>query len=247
MPEEYTHQKHLVLVVEDSPTQAAQLQFTLENQGYETIVAVNGADALDKLKQVRPSLIISDVVMPIMNGFEFSKSVKAQQDLCNIPIILLTALSEPTEIFLGLESGADHYLLKPLEESAIVSRIGAILADRCLSDSNKGQKTLEISFGDRKYFINPDRIQILDLLLATFGNIARKSKELEVINKQLRDALETNKILRGLIPICSYCKKMRDDEGFWLQVEKYVEKHTELSFSQGACPECIKKHFNRYS
>ena len=247
MNEVSKHHNHIVLIVEDSPTQAAQLQFILENQGYETIVAVNGANALEQLKEVRPSLIISDVVMPVMNGFELSKNVKSQQELCTIPIILLTALSEPAEIFLGLESGADHYLLKPLEESAIVSRIGAILADRYLSDSNTSQKTLEITYGERKYLINADRIQILDLLLATFGNIARKSKEMEVMNKQLKEALEANKILRGLIPICSYCKKIRDDEGFWLQVEKYVEKHTELSFSQGACPECIKKHFNRYS
>jgi len=247
MPQEPFARKHSVLIVEDSPTQAAQLQFTLENEGYATVVAVNGADALNKLGQAKPSLIISDIVMPEMNGYELSKHVKANPEYKEIPMILLTTLADPADIFMGLECGADHYILKPFEESSIVSRIGAILADRYLRHSGKSQMGIEITYGERKYFINADRIQILDLLLATFENIVRKSKELEVVNKQLKEAIDTNKILQGLIPICAYCKKIRDDKGFWLQVEKYVEKHSGASFSHGICPECIKKHFGGYA
>ena len=239
--------KHTILIVEDSATQAAQLQFVLESAGYQAIVATHGAEALKILQETIPSLIISDVVMPEMNGYELSKHIKANSQLKDIPMILLTTLSEPADIFMGLECGADHYILKPFDEYSIVSRVGAILADRFLRHSSKSQMGLEITYGDRKYFINADRIQILDLLLATFENIVRKNSELETVNKQLKEALDANKVLQGLIPICAYCKKIRDDKGFWLQVEKYVEKHSSLAFSHGICPDCIKRHFGDYS
>jgi len=71
--------------------------------------------------------------------------------------------------------------------------------------------------------------------------VVEKTSELEKANQELKNALAEIKTLRGIIPICSNCKKIRDDQGFWQQVESYVMKHTEASFSHGICPECVEK------
>jgi CheY-like chemotaxis protein len=76
-------------------------------------VAENGAAALDRLTLRRPAIIISDVVMPVMDGYEFCRRVKAVPDFSNIPVILFIGLTEPQDIFKGLESGADYYNGKP--------------------------------------------------------------------------------------------------------------------------------------
>lgn len=234
-----------ILIVEDSATQAAQLQFMLEQQGYEISHARNGIEARDLLKTLKPALILSDVVMPEMDGYELCHHLKEDPELRNIPVVLLTTLAEPTDIFRGLESGADHYALKPYESESLLSRVDAILADKCLRGGNKSQMGLEITYAGRKYFLNADRIQILDLLLATFENTVRKNKELETLNRQLQESIETIKVLRGLIPICAYCKKIRDDEGFWEKVETYIQKHSEASFTHGICPDCTKELFSQ--
>jgi PAS domain S-box-containing protein len=73
--------------------------------------------------------------------------------------------------------------------------------------------------------------------------LVTKTEELEEVNRQLQEALESIKTLQGLFPICSYCKKVRDDEGYWSQIEAYVSERSEAEFSHGICPECEKKHF----
>lgn len=234
-----------IFVVEDSPTQATRVQYLLEKAGYEVVHCRNGAEALHQLESCHPSLIICDVVMPVMDGHEFCRSMKSDERLRQIPIILHTTLSEPADIFKGLECGADHYVIKPFDEELMLQRIRTVLAEDGFNGPPplQTQPDLGITYGGKKYFINAERIQILDLLLATFEDIARKNKELEQINQQLKTALETNKILRGLIPICAYCKKIRDDKGFWQQVECYVQEHTEAAFSHGICPDCACRFF----
>jgi two-component system cell cycle response regulator len=234
-----------ILIVEDSATQAAQLQFMLEQHGYEITHVRNGVEARELLKTYKPALILSDVVMPEMDGYELCHHLKSDPELRHIPVVLLTTLAEPTDIFRGLESGADHYTLKPYEADTLLSRVDAIFADKFLRGGNKSQMGLEITYAGRKYFLNADRIQILDLLLATFENTVRKNKELETLNRQLQESLETIKVLRGLIPICSYCHKIRDDEGFWERVDIYIQKHSEASFTHGICPDCKKQLYSQ--
>ena len=81
-------------------------------------------------------------------------------------------------------------------------------------------------------------------------NLEQKNRELERLNtelkqheQELKEALANIKTLRGLLPICSYCKRIRDDKGFWQRVESYIDQHSEAKFSHGICPECLKKHF----
>jgi len=82
----------------------------------------------------------------------------------------------------------------------------------------------------------------LDLLLASFESIVHKNNELVGLNQKLMAALEANKILSGLIPICGYCKRIRDDRGYWEQVESFVAKHSAATFSHGICPQCFEEH-----
>ena len=92
-----------ILIAEDSPTQAERLKHTLEGQGYHVTVTSNGRQALEAAKIRKPSLIISDIVMPEMDGYELCKKVKSDSDLRNLPVILLTTLSDPKDVIRGLE------------------------------------------------------------------------------------------------------------------------------------------------
>jgi two-component system cell cycle response regulator len=237
-----------ILVVEDSPTQAQLLQLTLEEYGYQVRLAQNGEVGLDLLRQERPLLVISDVVMPGIDGFELCRQIKSQGDTKSIPVILLTSLSDPTDIIKGLECGADNFIVKPYSEEFLIFLVQHIAVNQQLRRDSMSEMGLEVFFAGRKHFITSDRMQIIDLLLSTYHNIMEKNKELKRLNQELqqtnlelRQALETIKTLHGLLPICANCKKIRDDEGYWRQIEEYLQQHADVEFSHGLCPECIRK------
>jgi hypothetical protein len=73
--------------------------------------------------------------------------------------------------------------------------------------------------------------------------VSLRTEELEVTNRELHEALQEVHVLQGIIPICAYCKKIRDEAGFWDQVESYISAHTDANFSHGICPDCATKHF----
>src|SRR5262245_51803441 len=109
------NEKPLIMVVEDSPTQAQMLCFYLEERGFSCVIAGNGKEAIKLLRaeqsdSIIPALIIADVVMPEMDGFEFSQQIKANPKLERIPIILLTALTDSSDVIRGLECGADNFV-----------------------------------------------------------------------------------------------------------------------------------------
>ena len=99
-----------ILIVEDSATQTLRLQNTLEKNGFTVTAARDGRAALDALAQNRPTLIISDIQMPVMDGYELCRQLKADPALRDLPIILLTSLSAPQDIIRGLECGADNFV-----------------------------------------------------------------------------------------------------------------------------------------
>ncbi len=230
------------MVAEDSTVQANFLRAILQEFNYEMVVAANGAEALALLELRRPTIIISDIVMPVMDGYEFCRRVKAVEKFRDIPFMLFTRLTEPQDIFKGLDSGADYYNVKPYDAAVLVERVRTILDGDGTPATPDGRTDIDVTYGGHKYSIHAGRTQILDLLLATFESIVQKNKELSGLNQKLTEALETNQILCGLIPICSYCKKIRDDRGYWDQVESYVTKHSAARFSHGVCPQCFEKH-----
>jgi len=239
-------EKIRILIVEDSATQAVRLQTFLEHNGFEVTLAKDGFEALEALQTIRPNIIISDIVMPEMDGYELWRRVKNDKNTAEIPVILVTQLSEPEDILKGLECGADNFITKPYEESFLLARIQYILINRQLRRRVCTDIGLEVYFANRRHFISSDRVQILDLLFSTYESALQKARELEQTNKKLQEALETIKTLEGILPICSGCKKIRDESGEWQPLERYIGNRSNAQFSHGLCPECAKRLYPQY-
>src|SRR5882672_2610721 len=151
-----------ILIAEDSPTQAQKLQYILEQQGYQVTVATNGVKALAAARQHKPTLIISDVVMPEMDGYELCRQVKSDRKLADIPVILVTTLSDPQDVIRGLECRADNFILKPYDEHYLLSRVRFVLVNREVRQGEQSSMGVEIFFNGQKHFIIADRLQILN-------------------------------------------------------------------------------------
>lgn len=178
--------RETILVVEDSPTQLEKLVLILERNGFRTVAAKNGIEALELAGGGNPDVIISDVVMPEMDGFEMCRRMKADASTRHVPVILLTALSDPRDVLRGLECGADNFITKPYDERYLVSRVRCILANLKLRSSSITRMGIEISFGGENYFITSERQQILDLLLSTYEAAVQKNIELASAQDDLR-------------------------------------------------------------
>lgn len=244
-----------ILIVEDSLTQIKLLRSILEKKGYTVDSATNGIKAMEGIHRKRPDLVITDIVMPEMDGFTLCTALKSDPELKHIPVILLTSLSDPQDVIKGLQAGADNFLTKPYEVDFLLSRIRYIFANQELRKERSSDSKIEIMFADQKYSINSDKTQIIDLLLSTYENAVQKNNELhkthyrleqqnielEKLNHNLQSALAEVKTLSGLLPICANCKKIRDDHGYWNQIEAYMSKKTDVQFTHGICPDCAKK------
>ncbi len=177
-----------VLVVEDSLTQAGVLKYILEINNYSVRHSPDGKKALELLDQYVPDIIISDIVMPGMDGYQFCSIIKADEQLKKIPVILLSALSVPRDIMKGLESGADSFLVKPYSEEMLIARIQYFVQNRDLRVNKPNDDALEILFANEKYSINSSSRQILDVLLSTYEITIHKNQELNESNKNLQIA-----------------------------------------------------------
>src|SRR5690606_11683465 len=148
-----------ILVVEDSSTQAEQLASMLEAHGYQVVIAADGLQALTIIEKQHPDLIISDVVMPNLGGYELSKALKSHHHTSHIPLILVTTLADPIDVLRGLECGADNFIRKPVEQRYLLSRIEYLLMNRTLRKHEISQLGVEIELRGQRHFINSDRRQ----------------------------------------------------------------------------------------
>ncbi len=181
-----------ILIVENSLTQAMKLQYILEKNNYGASVVRNGQEALSRIQTQKPTMVISAVVMPGMDGYELCKRIKDDAELKDVPIILLTSLADPQDIMKGMESGANNFIVKPYEERFLLSRIRYILANQELRRVTMSEMGMEIFFGGKKYFITPDRIQMLDMLLSTYETAVQKNLELQQTQANYLNVLNTS-------------------------------------------------------
>lgn len=193
-----------VILVVDDVTENVQVLGDLLSKQYEIYFALDGNQALAQARRVKPDLILLDVMMPVMNGYEVCRSLKESEEFREIPVIFISALDQPEHESLGLELGAVDYITKPFNSKLVLIRV---------------HNHLKMKFQH-------------DQLLA-------RAIELE-------DAMAKIKILSGIIPICSSCKKIRDDAGYWQQVEEYISRYSEAVFSHGICNDCAKKLYPEY-
>jgi signal transduction histidine kinase len=184
-----------ILIAEDSATQSQHLQHILEQNGYRVTATANGRLALEAAQLSKPSLIISDVVMPEMNGYELCSRVKADPRLTDVPVVLVTTLSDPHDVIRGLECGADNFILKPYDAEQLLRRIQFVLVNTQMRRSEQPGMGLEIVFSGQRHFITADRLQILNLLLSTYEAAVQRNGELSLTRDTLR---QTNAELQQL-------------------------------------------------
>jgi len=179
--------KHVkILIVEDSLTQAEELIYILENHDFDVQHALDGEKAIELLNQFRPNIIISDIIMPGMDGYQFCSAVKSDDNLKKIPVILLTSLSDLKDVMKGLECGADSFFVKPYTENLLISRIDYFIQNSELRKNLTANSDLEVLFANQKYLISSSRQQIMDILLATYENSILKNNELIDSNRNLK-------------------------------------------------------------
>ncbi len=170
----------LILIVEDSATQAALLASLLERDGYRTDTARSGEDALERVRLSAYALVLSDVVMPGINGFELCRRIKSDLAKGTPPVVLLTSLTDPLDIIRGLECGADNYITKPYEPARLLSRVRRVIADAERRRAPRASNAVDVEFLGQRFNITAEKEQILDLLVSSF-------EELLYSNQQLRD------------------------------------------------------------
>jgi adenylate cyclase len=128
-------------VVDDNPTNLEVLRVRLNAQGYEVVTAVDGEDALNRVREVEPDLVLLDVMMPKLDGISVVKELKQDSTLRFTPIILVTAKADTRDIVTGLEAGGDDYLTKPFEHAALIARVRSLLRIKELHDTVQSQAT----------------------------------------------------------------------------------------------------------
>ncbi len=215
------NRKEKILIIEDSTLQAEKLANSLIQQGYAVTTAKDGLEGLNTLAEFIPRLIISDIWMPKMNGFEFCRAVKNNEDFRNIPVILLTTLSESMDIVNGLNSGADYYLTKPYSENLLLSMVDSILSDGS-SSAWTDRITFTRKINEKSIDITISPQQILNFLFSTYENLLRHNQvllkakqELKKFNSQLEEKVREKtgslqSILNGIVSALAMVVEMRD-------------------------------------
>lgn len=181
--------KPYALIAEDSRIQAKILENRLIQGGYEVAVAGDGGKALELARQRKPDIIISDIEMPRVTGYEFCRSVKQDPQLRHVPVILLSTLSEPEDIIRGLDAGADNYVTKPYDHNYLLSRIEALRSNPITAESEEATE-IQVTLAGQTYRVKSGRQQVLNLLVSTFENAVEKNRELHRANEQLTLAKE---------------------------------------------------------
>lgn len=177
-----------VLVAEDDGTSRALLKGALGKLGYDVVDAVNGATAWAELRRTGARIVVSDWVMPDIDGLELCRRVRARKSAPYVYFILLTGkMLGPARYAEAMEQGVDDFLTKPLDLDAL--RVRLRVAERIV---------------------------------------------------QLTERVRT---LEGILPMCAYCRRIRDEHGAYQSLEDFVSDKTPAQFSHGVCPECSKKHF----
>ena len=174
-----------ILIAEDDRVSRIVLSELLSKSGHEVTAVENGQFAWDLYSSEPVPILISDWMMPVMDGLQLCRKIRAEKRASYTYIILLTALSGKANYLEGMEAGADDFVVKPFDADELQARLRA--AERILA-----------------------------------------------LQQEVRQ-------LRGLLPICSYCKKIRDDRNIWTQLEQYVTEHSGALFSHSLCPDCYDR------
>lgn len=188
-----------IMVVDDVPANLELLGDLLGKCGYRVLSFTSGDLALAAAAKSLPDLILLDINMPGLNGYEVCERLKADGGLREIPVIFISSLGETMDKVRAFGAGGVDYITKPFDFPEVETRI------------------------------------------KTHLELRQQKRALTSRVDELRQALDQIKTLRGILPICANCKKIRNDQGYWKQVETYISEHTDALFTHGICPDCAKK------
>lgn len=173
-----------ILIVEDSRIQAEMLRRILVKAGHEVRIGPDGAEGLRLAQERRPDLLISDVTMPRMSGFELCERIRSDRILSSVPVILLTTMGGVEDVLQGLNAGADHYVTKPYEAELLLERVAAILA-RPSSVASEAKVELRAEVAGQTVEVHTGPQQMLNLLLSIYDNALEQNKLLQSAQDQL--------------------------------------------------------------
>jgi CheY-like chemotaxis protein len=251
-----------ILIVDDIATNRKLLRVTLEAEGHTPLEAADGVEALQILAREKVDAVISDILMPNMDGFRLCHEIRKNERLHALPFIIHTSTyTSPDDVKLAQTVGADKYLTKPAPTADVLAALREVMAKQMARPAPSGP-VVEEAYLLQQYSQalvhkleekNTELIGALDKLQRAHERIMElnsdlehrvqeRTAELETANRELSRALSEVKQLNALLPICSYCKKIRDDKDYWQSVEGYIGRHTNTQFSHGICPECFEKH-----
>lgn len=187
-----------ILVVEDSRTQAEYLGHILGKGNYHFRIAENGRHALDLIAEEKPALVLTDIVMPGIDGYELCRRIRQDKATADIPVIMVTQLFDPADVLKGLEAGADNFIIKPFDSAMVLIRIREVFsAAEQGGEPTASAPLLDVEFGGSRYSIRAGRLQILRILLSTYELAIRKNTELQEaqehllsLNEQLQQMVE---------------------------------------------------------
>jgi two-component system, sensor histidine kinase and response regulator len=185
-----------ILIVEDNRTQAEYLRHILLKEGYEISIASNGVEALSLIILNQPDLVLTDILMPEMDGYTLCMAIKTTPELSGIPVILVTNLYDPIDVIKGLESGADNFIIKPFDPAGINDKIVTTYLTRINPDSDQ-LMPLDVFFSSESHRVSANRRQILNILLSTYEIAVKNYYELQethdrlnCLNEELRHTVE---------------------------------------------------------
>ncbi|MDH3454351.1 MAG: response regulator [Desulfuromonadales bacterium] len=201
-----------ILIVEDESIIAMEIESRLQKLGYRVLaIAQDGEEAIAKVDELKPDLVLMDIYLK--GPMDGVEATEAIRKKHELPIIYLTANTDEQTFQRAKVTEPFGYLLKPFEERELHTTIEIALY--------KAKTERELS----KY-----RRELEDSL-----------KERDTLIDKLQDALSKVKTLSGLVPICAACKSVRDDKGYWEQIESFIRNHSEAEFTHLVCPTCAKK------
>ncbi len=246
-----------IMIAEDSPVQAVVLRRALEKNGFKVVWAKSGTEARDKIHEVAPRLLITDVEMPGMTGFELCHFVKSDETLWATPVIIVTSLSQPEDIIKGMKSGADGYVTKPYDEKFLILRVRSLLANPMRKPwSDNASDSVEIEYAGKKHVITADKLRILNLLFSTYENAVKQNHEL--VNAQLElkkysqkldiSYQESERLLVNILPK-KVAKQLKEDghatpESYEAATVLFTDFKGFTEIAEGLSPRELIKHLD---
>lgn len=199
-------EKFRILIVDDYPALVTLMRHKLIQRGFEVLTAQNGEDALQIINKEHPDLVISDVEMPVMDGYELCKQIKTNSSLTQTPVILVTSLVTSESLLKGISAGADNYLTKPYDDDTLFTKVNDLLNLSVIPFNEREE--IEVFVEGKKYEMKADYNHLINLLVSTYKNTLAQNTELASVKQKLNavnDSLthskkEYEELLQNIFP-----------------------------------------------